>query len=175
MTGRHAPAEERFWRMVDKRGPDECWPWLGSIGTKMGYGLLNVEGRSISAHRFSFLLYYGEIPGGAHILHTCDNPPCVNPTHLRSGTNADNVADKVSRKRHLATCPTCGQEVSAGGGLKVHAQAHDHPERCSACGSETFCKGLCSSCYHRSWKQAKKARSVQESALSPGQLSLFDE
>jgi hypothetical protein len=75
-----------------------CWLWLGSIATT-GYGKSHYRGREISAHRLSYLLFVGEIPAGLHILHSCDERSCVNPQHLRAGTNADNVEDALKRFR----------------------------------------------------------------------------
>ena len=90
---------EAFWANVQK-GPN-CWLWTGSINSK-GYGLINVGGRKIYAHRYSLELATGPI-GDAHALHSCDNPPCVNPDHLRPGTHQENMRDAAERGRiHVA-------------------------------------------------------------------------
>lgn len=90
---------ERFWLRVDKRGPDECWPWAGNIN-RLGYGTVSRgASRSDRAHRVSYELNVGPIPEGMHVLHSCDNRRCVNPAHLRTGTHAENMRDLVERKR----------------------------------------------------------------------------
>lgn len=94
---------ERFWAKVDKTG--DCWVWTASTSPD-GYGFFwdgttNERGskRIVRAHRFSFGLHHGPIPSGAHILHACDNPPCIRPDHLYAGDNARNMADKAARGR----------------------------------------------------------------------------
>lgn len=88
---------ERFWSKVDKSaGPDACWPWTGAKQAP-GYGKLRVSGRSIFAHRIAVFLTNGAWP--AVTLHTCDNPPCCNPAHLRAGTHRDNVRDCRAKGR----------------------------------------------------------------------------
>jgi len=91
--------EDRFWLKVDRRGKDECWNWIGGIGSK-GYGVFTLNGKPISAHRFSYQLKTGDLPKDLLICHTCDNPKCVNPSHLFSGTNADNARDKTAKHRN---------------------------------------------------------------------------
>lgn len=86
-----------FWARVERRGPDECWPWIGSL-TKHGYGSLGFAGKVTRAHRAAWILTNGD-PGELHILHTCDNRKCCNPAHLYAGTHDDNVADMVQRRR----------------------------------------------------------------------------
>lgn len=91
---------ERFWEKVDKRGPDECWPWTGASGGGDGRGHIWGDGRIVIASRLSVELATGQAPPEErNVLHSCDNPPCVNPRHLRIGTQAENVQDMVSRGR----------------------------------------------------------------------------
>jgi hypothetical protein len=93
------PAEERFWAFVPVRG-DGCWEWSGSV-TEKGYGQFG-DGRrpnNVRAHRFSWELANGPIPDGRIVLHSCDNPPCVNPAHLRLGSDAENTADMIAKGR----------------------------------------------------------------------------
>jgi len=92
------PWQERYWEKVDRRGPDECWPWTGAT-TSAGYGHLKVNGRMVSAHRLALQLA-GRPPGpDLFVLHSCDTPLCVNPQHLREGTHAENMSDKKRRNR----------------------------------------------------------------------------
>ncbi len=79
----------RFWSKVERRGDDECWPWLAKKD-RNGYGSLRFRnGFSVSSHRFSFFLKHGALPVH-NACHTCDNPTCCNPAHLYDGTHADN-------------------------------------------------------------------------------------
>lgn len=93
---------ERFAALVDQRGPDECWPWLGRRMPR-GYGAISVAQGSDSvnylAHRLAWVIANGEVPGAKQICHHCDNPPCCNPAHLYAGTAATNAADMVARGR----------------------------------------------------------------------------
>lgn len=104
LTGRSnkgTPLIQRFWRLVDKGKDDECWEWLGT--TSRRYGKIRVEGKTLWAHRLSYELNVGPIPEGFWLLHRCDNPPCVNPHHLRIGDRSDNVADAISKGRARIT------------------------------------------------------------------------
>ena len=88
----------RFWSKVEKS--EGCWTWTASRDP-IGYGTFGFDGKVRKAHRVAYVLAFGEIPEGHHILHSCDNPPCVNPAHLRSGTRKDNMQDALKRGRHF--------------------------------------------------------------------------
>ncbi len=90
----------RFWKRVDVRGVDECWPWLGGRYDS-GYGAFYVNGQNTNAARVSCSICNGEIPKGMLVLHSCDNPPCCNPFHLRSGTHKENSKDMADRGRRI--------------------------------------------------------------------------
>lgn len=94
---RNQPVEERFWKHVNKT--ESCWLWTASTGKK-GYGKINVNGVTKSAHRVSYEMSHGAIPRGLGVLHKCDTPLCVRPDHLFIGTNQDNVNDMMSKGRH---------------------------------------------------------------------------
>jgi len=75
-----------------------CWLWTGAINSS-GYGNVRYNGKVDGAHRISYLLYKGPIVHNLNVLHTCDNPCCVNPDHLFLGTAKDNVLDCKSKGR----------------------------------------------------------------------------
>lgn len=105
----HAPAEERFWRRVDKTG--SCWIWTGSRRPN-GYGQMQAGGKgsaTVSTHRFSYEMHRGPIPKGRVVMHSCDNHACVNPAHLGVGTYKANTADMIAKGRHARRAP-CGQD-----------------------------------------------------------------
>ena len=102
MRSKDIPAEERFWAAVDTTG--DCWLWTAGRN-RLGYGFLMVNGKTTSAHRFSYMLHHGEIHDGLHVMHACDNPPCVNPKHLSLGTMKDNIADSIAKGRYYANRP----------------------------------------------------------------------
>lgn len=100
MTKIHKTLEEKFLSRVQKT--KTCWLWTGYKNI-YGYGVMHLKPHvKIFAHRLSYSLFVNTvIPAGLHVLHSCDNPACVNPNHLRAGTRNDNMTDMVLRGRSL--------------------------------------------------------------------------
>ena len=90
----HCSLSCRFWSKVDRRGENECWPWTAARNVRSGYGTFGQQ----KAHRVSYFIAHGVQPGQV-VMHTCDNPPCVNPAHLVSSTQIENIADRHSKGR----------------------------------------------------------------------------
>ena len=95
-----------FWEKVDKKDNiDECWEWTGAKASGYGNFGTSLMGET-RAHRIAYILLNGSIEKDNHIMHKCDNPSCVNPFHLESGTNDDNVLDKINKGRHMLNSDT---------------------------------------------------------------------
>lgn len=88
----------RFFGSI--RITDGCWLWIGAR-TGNGYGALTRGAMGpIPAHRISWMIHFGPIPHGLHVLHDCptgDNKKCVNPAHLWAGTRHDNMQDALQK------------------------------------------------------------------------------
>ena len=89
--------EERFWSLVEQRGPDECWDWKGA--SRDDYGRFKIAGESRQSNRVAWAIANRRDPGYLLVRHTCDRPQCCNPAHLLLGTVKDNSDDKISRGR----------------------------------------------------------------------------
>ena len=89
---------DRFMSKVKVDDFTGCWEWQRYKNSN-GYGVTKHNGKTVMAHRAFYEMYNGGIPEGLIILHACDNPSCVNPDHLTTGTRSDNMIDMVSKKR----------------------------------------------------------------------------
>lgn len=95
----------RFWAKVDVAGPDDCWLWTAARTQtnkpfERRYGKFRWHRRTHATHRLSYLLEHGDYPEhGLLVLHSCHNPPCVNPAHLHAGTYLDNMTEMIAAGR----------------------------------------------------------------------------
>lgn len=141
------PLSEKFWTKVDRREPNDCWPWIGSK-TERGYGTMNIgykankTQRKIGAHRLAWVLTNGPVPDGTYICHRCDNPPCCNPAHLFVGSQKDNMRDASAKNRIVAggrfrqpTHCTNGHPLS-GSNLRFQQRKGYQERVCRACAIE---------------------------------------
>lgn len=115
----------RFWEKVDKRGPDDCWPWTGSL--RSGYGVLS-SGHSgkVYAHRLALEIQLDRpLEDDEHALHRCDFKPCSNPGHLFAGSNADNADDaRVKGLRMKAACRRGHLKTSENTYIRVDSRGY---------------------------------------------------
>lgn len=81
-----------------KNNETECWEWRGTRNAH-GYGVAHYKCRTIAAHRAAYECWVGPLVKGMQINHKCDNPLCINPSHLYQGTQKQNVADMITRNR----------------------------------------------------------------------------
>jgi hypothetical protein len=97
------PWGARFLAKIDRSG--ECWRWTAAVTApnhkaRCGYGVFKLGGKQRYAHRIACQVAHGD-PGERHVLHRCDDPRCVRPSHMFTGTHADNMADKVAKGRQV--------------------------------------------------------------------------
>lgn len=110
---------ERFWQKVVKGSSvDDCWTWTAAIaGT---YGRFWLDGRFVSAHRWSYEQSRGPIPPGLVLDHLCRNRVCVNPEHLEPVTQRENTLRGSTRPAANAIKDACPKDHPyAGGNLRV--------------------------------------------------------
>jgi HNH endonuclease len=78
---------------------DQCWVWTGT--RRSNYGVVWWQYQSEGVHRVAYRAFVGDIPPGMWVLHHCDKPLCINPSHIYLGTPQDNSNDMVERGRNL--------------------------------------------------------------------------
>ena len=108
---------DTFWDQVTKS--DGCWTFAAHLS---GHGYRSFRGRP--AHRVAWELSNGPIPDGMNVLHKCDNPPCVRPTHLFLGTHADNMRDAKEKGRMKAPTLLTVSEAATVLGLAASTLRH---------------------------------------------------
>lgn len=95
------PLIDRLLRYVTPDAENECWIWNG-YKNEQGYGMIRYNGKQSFAHRMSYEIHTGPITKGRLLMHSCDNPSCVNPKHLSEGTSQDNSDDMHAKGRNRA-------------------------------------------------------------------------
>lgn len=91
------PPDIRFWKHITPGAFTDCWEWQGAL--RNGYGVMNIGGKVVYTHRFSYELHYGPLAEGQCALHRCDNRKCCNPYHIFAGTKGDNSRDMYAKGR----------------------------------------------------------------------------
>lgn len=115
--------KQKFEEKIDKNGPvvyswlSRCWIWIGLV-LNSGYGQFWFENKKWQAHRMSYEIYIGPIPGKFLVCHKCDNRQCINPDHLFLGDHRDNALDSVRKGRAAA----CNQEGENNPNVKNNRQ-----------------------------------------------------
>lgn len=114
--------EQRFWEKVDKNGPahpyrpelGRCWVWTAFKNPK-GYGTIGYKGKVEAAHRMSWRMVNGDIPDGSVVDHTCHNPACVRPNHLRAATAKQNAENRQGAQSNNQSTGVRGVYLSPHG------------------------------------------------------------
>ncbi|HEY6021612.1 MAG TPA: HNH endonuclease signature motif containing protein [Candidatus Paceibacterota bacterium] len=139
--------QTRFWAYVDKRSPEECWPWLAST-SDAGYGAFSVGKRYINAHRFAYESIIGPIPDGLTLDHRCRNRACVNPAHLEPVSRGENTLR--------------GKTITAANRAKTHCpKGHEYtPENTYNWSNRRVCKTC-----HKAKTAAQRVRWQDKTSL----------
>lgn len=128
-----ADALARFWERVERRGPEECWPWLGKLGQR-DYGRIMVGGVHYPAQVYSWMIHHrAPFPAGMKGCHRCDNPLCVNPLHVWAGTQRENMLDAREKGRLRASRQTHCSNGHELAGDNLHISPRTGWRKCRAC------------------------------------------
>jgi hypothetical protein len=105
----------------------DCWVWC-ACKDRAGYGYSNTKGRTIRAHRLSYILFNGEITSNLFVCHKCDNPSCVNPKHLWLGTMQDNLKDRDKKQRTAKGCGAGNVKLNESLVKEIRKETASNPE-----------------------------------------------
>lgn len=147
------PIEERFWEKVDRRGPDECWPWTASLDGK-GYGQIGYAGRIRKAHQISWELQVGPLTPGLVIDHLCFNKACMNTTHMEEVQQGDNARRGRARRTPQRLKTHC-----------VHGHKYTVENTRLLAGGRRACRE-CERRKAREWARADRARRRAEAVAN---------
>lgn len=136
-----------------------CSEWMASRNED-GYGRFRIQGITERAHRVAWVIANGPLPPGAHVLHSCDNPPCVLPAHLFLGDQPTNVADMLAKGRS-PVIGTGNPKLSAGDRAEIMRLAWRVPR------SELALRfGVSEDRIYRLWREAAPQRPLKASSRS---------
>lgn len=147
---------DRFWGHVDKEisqifyNGSRCWEWTASCSPD-GYGQVRISGKTELTHRVAWTIANGSIPDNFQVLHHCDNPPCVNPSHLFLGTNQDNVDDKMEKGRE-------GRAMGDRNGSRTHPESYRDEKHWSHRYPEKVARGEKNGYAKLTWEQVREIR-----------------
>jgi len=119
---------ERFEEKVELIPFSTCH-WWNSTLSPSGYGQITVNYKSARAHRVAYEMYIGPIPKGMIIMHKCDNPACVNPDHLKTGTQQDNMDDMNSKGRRCSGENHPNSKLTKADALEIRRLGKTHGQR----------------------------------------------
>lgn len=127
---RQISSSHPFWSKVKVLGDDECWLWTGSLD-KYGYGY---TGRQ-RCHRIAWeITKTKSLLKGDVVRHSCDTPACCNPSHLSTGTNAQNVVDRVVRQRSARGMVNGRAVLSNDDAMSIYREKGNRLELCKRYG-----------------------------------------
>jgi len=106
MSRKKKTIKERLLSKIVVNDCTGCWNWNGfkSGGKYGGYAMIKVDGKNMLATRVSYSEFNGAIPDGLFVLHKCDDPSCINPSHLFAGTQSENMIDMHKKSRLWERC-----------------------------------------------------------------------
>jgi len=119
--------QRRFWAkvVINENG---CWFWTGA--KTVGYGVIEFQEKLHRAHRLSWVMHFGPIPAGLHILHHCDEPSCCRPDHLFPGTHLDNMRDCMKKGRYWLIRRPERRARGERSAYKLHPERYPRGEGC---------------------------------------------